>query len=76
MVKLTERETEVIRLRDEEGLSWRTIAKALGASKSSVYSSYRTAAAKKTRAQKSYGQGSYQSESFEVLDIATNTEAA
>ncbi len=42
MFKLTEREAEVVRLRDDEGLSWNAIAKALGSSKSSVISTYRT----------------------------------
>ncbi len=37
MVELTQREADVARLRDEEGMSWNAIAKALGVSKSSRF---------------------------------------
>ena len=47
---LTEREVEVIRLRDEEKLVWREIAERLGTSKGAVNSSYRTALMKIDRA--------------------------
>ena len=40
---LTEREIEVVRLRDEEGLSWNKIAERLGTTKGAVNSSYRAA---------------------------------
>jgi DNA-directed RNA polymerase specialized sigma24 family protein len=40
---LTDREKEIIRLRDEEGLAWSKIAAELGTSKGSAYSSYRNA---------------------------------
>ena len=38
---LTEREIEVIRLRDEEKLAWAKIAERLGTSKGAMNSSYR-----------------------------------
>ncbi len=47
---LTERETAIIRLRDDEGLSWAMIGERLGTSKSSVNSSYRAAKLKLDRA--------------------------
>ncbi len=40
---LTEREIEVIRLRDEEKLTWAKIAERLGTSKGAANSSYRQA---------------------------------
>ena len=43
IANLTEREIEVLRLRDEEGLSWNAIAERIGAGKGSVNSSYREA---------------------------------
>ena len=55
MVKLTEREAEVARLRDEEGMSWKAIAIELGTSESSVNSSYRNVAAKRNRPPKPNG---------------------
>ncbi len=47
---LTEREVEVLRLKDEEGLSWAMIGERLGTTKSSVNSSYRAAKHKLERA--------------------------
>ena len=48
--RLTERETSIIRLRDDEGLSWTKIGERLGTTKSSVNSSYRAAKLKIDRA--------------------------
>jgi DNA invertase Pin-like site-specific DNA recombinase len=42
-MNLTEREIEILRLRDGEGLSWQSIADRLGSSKGAVNSSYRNA---------------------------------
>lgn len=50
MSDLTEREVEVVRLRDEEKLVWREIAERLGTSKGAVNSSYREALKKRDRA--------------------------
>ena len=75
MVRLTEREAEVVRLRDEEELSWNAIADALGASKSSVNSSYRNATNKKNRPPNSFSQAievKAPEKAAEVLDIATD----
>ena len=47
---LTEREVEVLRLKDEERLSWAKIGEFLGTTKSSVNSSYRAAKHKLDRA--------------------------
>lgn len=47
---LTEREKKIIRLRDDEGLSWARIAVTLGTSKGSAHSSYRNAQYKLARA--------------------------
>ena len=47
---LTEREVEVLRLKDEEGFSWTKIGELLGTTKSSVNSSYRAAKLKLDRA--------------------------
>ena len=47
---LTEREVEVLRLKDEEGLSWTKIGERLATTKSSVNSSYRAAKLKLDRA--------------------------
>ena len=47
---LTEREIEVVRLRDEDKLMWREIAARLGTTKGSVNTSYRQAMAKIDRA--------------------------
>ncbi len=47
---LTERETSIIRLRDDEGLSWAKIGERLGTTKGSVNSSYRAAKLKLDRA--------------------------
>jgi predicted DNA-binding protein (UPF0251 family) len=43
VIMLTDREKEIIRLREDEGLSWGRIAAALGTSKGSAHSSYRNA---------------------------------
>ena len=75
MFKLTEREAEVARLRDEEGMSWNAIAKALGTSKSSVNSSYRNVVAKRNRPQHSSSHAIEVKDperAAEVLDIATD----
>ena len=75
MFKLTEREAEVVRLRDEEKLSWNAIARALGTSKSSVNSSYRNATNKKNRPPNSFSQAievKDPEKAAEVLDIATD----
>ena len=75
MVSLTERETEVLRLRDGEGLSWRSIAKELGVSKGSVNSSYRTATRKKNRPQHSSAHAievKDPEKAAEILDVATD----
>ncbi len=48
---LTEREVEVIRLRDEEKLTWAKIAERLSTAKGSVNASYRQAMAKIDRAE-------------------------
>ena len=47
-MKLTDRETEIVQLRDTEGLSWRQIADRVGTTRSSVNSSYRAAKRKAT----------------------------
>ena len=47
---LTERETSIIRLRDEEKLSWAKIGERLGTTRGSVNSSYRAAKLKLDRA--------------------------
>ena len=75
MVKLTEREAEVARLRDDEGMSWNAIADALGASKSSVNSSYRNVVAKRNRPPHSSIHAvevKDPEKAAEVLDIATD----
>lgn len=75
MVKLTEREAEVVRLRDEEDLSWNAIADVLGSSKSSVNSSYRNATNKKNRPPNSFSQAievKDPEKAAEVLDVATD----
>ncbi len=46
---LTERETSIIRLRDDEGLSWSKIGERLGTTRGSVNSSYRAAKIKLDR---------------------------
>ena len=50
MSDLTEREVEVLRLKDEEKFSWAKIGDLLGTTKSSVNSSYRAAKLKMDRA--------------------------
>ena len=45
---LTERQIEVVRLRDQEGLSYSQIAERLGTTKGGANSSYRAAKAKET----------------------------
>ena len=50
MTELTEREVEVLRLKDEEGLTWAKIGELLGTKRNSVYSSYRAAKLKLDRA--------------------------
>ncbi len=47
-MQLTDREVEIVQLRDTEGLSWSQIADRLGATRSSVNSSYRAAKRKET----------------------------
>ncbi len=42
-MQLTDRETEIVQLRETEGLSWSQIADRLGTTRSSVNSSYRAA---------------------------------
>ena len=49
MSELTGREVEVLRLKDEEKLSWAKIGERLGTTKSSVNSSYRAAKLKLDR---------------------------
>ena len=75
MFKLTEREAEVARLRDEEGMSWRAIAIELGTSKSSVNSSYRNVITKRNSPPKPNGHAIEVKDperAAEVLDIATD----
>ena len=55
MFKLTEREAEVARLRNDEGMSWKAIAIELGTSESSVNSSYRNVVAKRNHPPKPNG---------------------
>ncbi len=81
---LTEREVEVIRLRDEEKLTWAKIAERLGTAKGSVNASYRQAMAKIDRAEnpenyptKPPGQGHLSEvkrpeETAAVIDAATD----
>ena len=75
LLKLTEREAEVIRLRDEEGLAWREIAEKLGTTKGGANSSYRTAKAKRNRKPRAFAQTvevMKPKETAEVLDAATD----
>ena len=75
MLKLTERETEVVRLRDEEGLAWNEIAKLLGTSKGGANSSYRTAKAKRNREPRAFAQTcevKSPERTAEALDLATD----
>ena len=80
---LTEREVEVIRLRDEEKLPWAKIAERLGTVKGSVNASYRQAQTKIDRAENpekypsKLGQGHLSEvkrpeETAAVLDAATD----
>ena len=81
---LTEREIEVVRLRDEEKLVWREIAERLGTAKGSVNASYRQAMAKIDRSEnpenyptKPPGQGHLSEvkrpeQTAAVLDAATD----
>ena len=74
-MELTERETQIVYLRDEEGLTWAQVAERLGTTKSSVNSSYRAAKAKATRVEKPYAALSevYKpDETAAVLDLATD----
>jgi predicted DNA-binding protein (UPF0251 family) len=78
MHDLTEREAEIVRLRDDEGLSWAAIAKQLGTSKSSVNSSYRAACRKRdasgpeSRAHGNSTEVRRPEETAEALDLATD----
>ena len=51
-MQLTDRETEIVQLRDTEGLSWSQIADRVGTSRGAANSSYRAAKRKETEAPK------------------------
>jgi DNA-binding CsgD family transcriptional regulator len=75
MTKPTDRENEIIRLRDDEKLSWREIAERLGTSKGSVNSSYRNAKAKADRPTQTHATAievSKPKETAKALDAATD----
>ncbi len=74
-MQLTDRETEIVRLRDTERLSWSQIADRLGATRSSVNSSYRAAKRKQTASPKpraSATEVARPEEAAALIDAATS----
>jgi predicted DNA-binding protein (UPF0251 family) len=59
-MKLTDRESEIVRLRDTESLSWSQIADRVGTTRSSFNSSYRAAKRKETEPPKPRASTTYE----------------
>ena len=74
-MQLTDRKTEIVRLRDTEGLSWSQIADRVGTTRSSVNSSYRAAKRKETEPSKpraSATEVARPEEAAALIDAATS----
>ena len=55
-MQLTERQADVVRLREDEGLSWSAVGERLGISKSTANSCYRAVVARRNAKPKAHGK--------------------